>query len=167
MNSSNTISLNQQLANLRDIRLPEEFAWWMLAPGWWIAIASLCAGVFILWLIRKNQKNSIKSIALNELELIGKSQQNISISALATQISVLLHRIVISLNSDSKHTAEFGSNWQSFLTSNSKNMPENVAHILTLAPYATNEQIEKMANSENLSSADLIENTKKWIRSFA
>ena len=167
MNPPITDQLDQQLSQLRDIRLPEEIAWWALAPGWWIVTASLCIGALVFWLARSKQKQSIKTLALNELGQIEKNQNNTSISALATQISVLLHRIVLSLNSDSKHITEFGPKWQSFLISNSNKMPENVAYILTLAPYATNEQIEAIAKTEKLTSSDLVENTKKWIRSYA
>ena len=167
MNSTAANQLEHQLAQLRDIRLPEEIAWWVFAPGWWIVAAVVCVGIISFWLVGNTRKNSIKNQALLELARISNNKQNTSICALAAEISVLLHRTVISLNTDLQYTTVFGSKWQDFLTSKSKKMPENVAHILTIAPYATTEHIEAIAKSENLNTTDLVQNSRKWIRSYA
>jgi hypothetical protein len=58
------------LSELADIHLPGAVSWWPPAPGWWILLALILAGIawaVVLWLKRRHQKMLLQG-AIDELD---------------------------------------------------------------------------------------------------
>lgn len=168
MNPSTSPQLLQQLAQLRDIRLPVETSWWPPAPGWW----SVLGGVTILFcaavILRALQRRSLKYAALRELDrLFSQDNAASSTSELATQVSILLRRVV--LRSDQgRHLAQAHSEaWASFLSASPHGMPASIARTIAAAPYAQPTGTGGLLQLNNPTSAELLDATKSWIRRHA
>ena len=61
--------MNDDALPLRDLQLPETVGWWPLAPGWWVLITLIVAGVaYLAWRwYRAWQFNAPRRYALREL----------------------------------------------------------------------------------------------------
>ena len=159
--------LQQQLAQLRDIRLPEEISWWPLAPGWWMLALIIVIVVLVFIFLYVKNKHSLKCQALCELQALKSQSEKFTNTQLATQISVLIRRLVLSQNTDLHYAAMHGTQWQEFLMTNSRSIPASFARVISHAPYVDNIQFENITKDENLSSSDLLEIADYWIRGYA
>jgi hypothetical protein len=70
--------MNNPLAELKDIHIPQDVSSWPLAYGWWLLIAlSLGLVVFVCWYsVRLWRLNRVKRLALAELAMIKAEQDN-------------------------------------------------------------------------------------------
>jgi hypothetical protein len=168
MNASNSPQLADQLAQLRDIRLPQEVSWWPLAPGWWIAlgiILSLAAAAMIFVALRRR---TVKYVALRELErLSSEGAESASLEQLAVAVSVLLRRVVLRLDLGKNLAQAHGDDWQSFLHAAPHGMPEPVARLIATAAYAPAAQMVDPTQPEHPSRNALLDATRTWIRRHA
>ena len=167
MNSNPSHDLQQQLAQLRDIRLPEQIGWWPLAPGWWMITTVVLLCILLIVYLQYKQRTSLKYVALKELEQLKQQSHTQPISLLATRISVLIRRVILSVHLDAQYASTYGPKWQEFLSTSSRTTPASFTTLISLAPYASAAEIEKMANEENISSCDLIDMAHRWIRGYA
>jgi hypothetical protein len=168
MTTSSAPQLLEQLALLRDIRLPQEVSWWPLAPGWWLALGALlviaaASVIFILW-----RRFTLKYAALRELDQLScRPLDTYALGELATEISVLLRRVVLRLNLDNGLAQAHGDSWQSFLTAAPHGMPEPVAHLIATAAYAPSTPANDPCQPDDPSRTDLLDATRTWIRRHA
>jgi hypothetical protein len=155
--------LQSQLEALRDIHLPSEaISWWPLAPGWWILIGVsamlLCVSTFGLYLRRR----TVRHAALKEVDALrqqfGKDPSNLL--HLATDLSVLLHRITLKQNG-AEIATQSGHEWAAFLSEGEKGMVPDLATFLTQAPYAA--QVSDL----DPSPTQLLDAVELWIRRHA
>jgi len=138
---SQTLSpeIASQLEGLKDIYLPPAVSWWPLAYGWWIVIALIPLLIITIVLIRRHRQQSLKLAALRELkQLKGRfsadAQQEENSLQLATELSVLLHRLVLGLE-DQNNQSISGDNWIRYLSNGKDGMDQKVAQLLAIAPY--------------------------------
>jgi hypothetical protein len=168
MNASNSPQLANQLAQLRDIRLPQEVSWWPLAPGWWIAlggILSLAAAAAIFVALRRR---TVKYVALRELDrLKSESAESASPEQLAIEVSVLLRRVVLRLGLGKNLAQAHGDEWQSFLYASPHGMPEPVARLIATAAYAPAAQTSGADEPDYPSRNALLDATRTWITRHA
>lgn len=117
-----------QLAQLRDIRLPDPISWWPLAYGWWLALALLCAAILSGIVYVRWRKQTARARALRELAAIpGDDPQGF-----ATAVSVLLRRVA--RRKDAFAAQLSGPRWAEYLTG--KGLRPDLATYLAEATYA-------------------------------
>ena len=83
---------------LRELHLPAEIGWWPLAPGWWVIIAILAAGLcwlgyraFLNW-----RADRARRVALRQLAYVAAEYQSTgNATELAIKLSELLRRAVL------------------------------------------------------------------------
>lgn len=151
-----------QLENLRDIHLPEPVSWWPLAIGWWVLIGFILVTVVLSLFYIYYRRRTLKFAALAELSELRKryTKTELTKTAMATELSVLLHRIAIHLQ-DREHGVKADKAWCHYLSKGDKGMSAEVAEFISQAPYR---------NIEDRSAPDvntLLDTTEQWIRSHA
>lgn len=148
----------QELAQLRDIHLPDPIGWWPLAPGWYLlslfVIAMLVTA--IIFVIRYYKNGRAKRQALRLLETYRQQyQQDTNSQLTAARISELLKRVALVYFPRSKVASLQGESWILFLNHTAKGLHfENVRIELLDAPYQPTISLDL-----NL----LFEMTRSWI----
>lgn len=143
-----------QLAQLRDIRLPEPIGWWPLAPGWWLLLAliSLALLAILAWTVLR--KRSARYLALRELGALDAADP-----AFSTRLSVLLRRVARRKNRGAGVLQD--SDWIAFLTGHG--MAPALAEHLAAAPYAEARSVPDAPDAPDV--AELRAAAARWIRS--
>lgn len=165
MTPSNSPQISEQLAQLRDIRLPQDIFWWPLAAGWWMALGILalifCTAAIFIALRRR----SLKYVALRELErLRNQDVESSSIDELATEVGVLLRRAVLRLEQGKRLAQTHGDAWQSYLSAAPHGMPDSIAEVIATAPYAPAVKINGSYQSSPLTRTALLDASNVWLR---
>lgn len=168
MNAPNTAQLADQLAQLRDIRLPQEVSWWPLAPGWWIALGIILLMAVAALIFVALRRRTVKFAALRELDrLSSQPAESASLEQLAIDVSVLLRRVVLKLGLGKNLAQAHGDDWQHFLHAAPHGMPEPVARLIANAAYAPTTPGDDSTQPENPSRNSLLDATRTWIRRHA
>jgi len=103
---------------LRDLHLPEAVGWWPLAPGWWLIIALLFAGLG--WLLLRGwrryrlnapRRYALRTLAAAEAEYISHQDP----VRLAQQVSVLLRRAMLAYAPRREVAGLTGESWLAWL----------------------------------------------------
>ena len=103
---------------IRDLHLPAEIGWWPLAPGWWVLLALVMAG--LLWLAYRGfvrwRANRARRVALRQLRAIA-AEYAAERDAVATsrQLSELLRRALLAYAPRSIIAGLTGERWLEFL----------------------------------------------------
>lgn len=162
--------ITTQLAELHDIHLPDPVAWWPLAPGWW-AMASLAVILAVcIAVVRQYRRRSLKQAALRELALLAKSHSDEgNVQALATAVGVLIRRVALSLPGGRQYANVHGERWSDYLAAVPAGMPESIAHLLAVAPYAEPDAIRSSGETgldavAPVPNAAIITEASSWIR---
>ncbi|NIZ12038.1 DUF4381 domain-containing protein [Phaeobacter sp. HF9A] len=123
-----TPEIEAQLAQLRDIRLPDPVGWWPLAYGWWLALALVCAALLAGRVYARWRKQTARARALRELAAIpGDDPQGF-----ATAVSILLRRVA--RRKDALAAQLSGKPWADYLAQ--KGLRADLASYLAEATYA-------------------------------
>ncbi|MEJ2256463.1 MAG: DUF4381 domain-containing protein [Woeseiaceae bacterium] len=87
--------MDENALPLRDLHLPEPIGWWPLAPGWWVVIALLLAGLAWLawrwyraWRLNAPRRHALRELKRYEAEYLEHRDP----VTLGKQVSELLRR---------------------------------------------------------------------------
>jgi hypothetical protein len=111
---------------LRDLHLPEAIGWWPLAPGWWLLIGLLAAGVVVVarkW-YREYGYNAARRYAISELDRSRSAfERDGNLVALGAQLSRLLRRTMLAYSPRSEVAGLTGRAWLSWLDQGLEDRP--------------------------------------------
>lgn len=137
------------LQNLNDIVVPGPVAWWPLAPGWYLLLAVLLAGLMVLavrWWLRW-RRNRYRRQALAELASI----RDLPGAQGFVQIPALLKRTALSVWPREEVASLTGASWHRFLDDSAR---------MNRFSGQLGEQLDQLAYSrgnESLPSAEELE----------
>lgn len=125
---------------LRDLHLPDPVGWWPLAPGWWLLIALLLAGVAygLLAAWRAHRRNAPRRLALAELARLQATwQADRDAVALGTRLSPLLRRAMLAYSPRAEVAGLTGPAWLEWLDRGLEDRPfsEGPGRCLEELPY--------------------------------
>ncbi len=137
------------LAQLRDIHLPQAISWWPPAPGYGLLLLILVAAVLMaLFFYRTRQARHLRKQALSQLTHLQRiHREHLNVSITAAQISLLLKQVALQYYPRSHVAALQGEAWLDFLKQTSKKIPFESARITLLeAPFCAqcNENIDSL-----------------------
>ena len=170
---SMSADITAQLAGLHDIHLPDPVAWWPLAPGWWALLSLALIATACIIFVQHQRRRSLKQAALRELAILEKTHSDAgSIQALATEVGVLVRRVALSLPGGKQYANVHGQRWSDYLAAVPAGMPESIAQLLAVAPYAEPDTIQSSGitgndASEPVSNTTIIAEAGTWIRRHA
>jgi hypothetical protein len=103
---------------IRDLHLPEAIGWWPLAPGWWIVIALVAIGMFVL--LRRGYHSyaggAARRQALRQLEAYSKDYlKHGNGVTFGTQLSELVRRTMLAYAPRSEVAGLTGEEWLAWL----------------------------------------------------
>ncbi|GLO63969.1 hypothetical protein MACH09_44770 [Vibrio sp. MACH09] len=162
--------LYAQLDKLRDIHLPDPISWWPLALGWWallgVVLCFAMLGIIYLFYKRRSLK-FVALVRLNELAIRYGETELLKLT-LATEISVLLHRVVIRLRGY-ENAAETDEAWCRILSEGDNGMDEDIARYISQAPYRMGLSDKSLSHRDGCSpdTKTLVNAAEKWIRGHA
>ncbi len=165
--------ITAQLAGLHDIHLPDPVAWWPVAPGWWALVSLVIIITVCIILVRYQRRRSLKQAALRELATLDKTHCDAgNVQALATEVGVLIRRVALSLPGGKQYANVHGQRWSDYLAAVPAGMPEPIAHLLAVAPYAEPDTIQSSDIPGNdtsgpVSNTSIIAEAGTWIRRHA
>ncbi len=106
------------LAQLQPLRQPDVIGWWPPAPGWWIVVAVLLAGLLLLgWrLLRRYRANAYRRRALAGLEALHRQLgEDGDTRAFVVNTNALLKSVALQAYPRRQVAAASGANWLAFL----------------------------------------------------
>jgi type II secretory pathway pseudopilin PulG len=109
---------SNQLAQLKDIHLPEPIGWWPLALGWYILIGLLLIALLgsLVWIYRYYQQGRAKRQALRMLkDYVQRYQQDNNHQLMSARLSELLRRVALAYFPRSQVASLEGEAWIAFL----------------------------------------------------
>lgn len=151
MSTQLTPQMHAELAQLRDIHLPQPIGWWPLAPGWWALIALICILTVVGFVWSRMRRRSARFLALRELEAIKPEKPD----EFLAQISSLLRRVARRRSAGADVLT--GEAWSAFLMEGKNGMSSNSATLLATGPYGP-------PANENFEPEALRAETATWIR---
>ena len=103
---------------LRDLHLPPAISWWPLAPGWWVVLAIVAAG--LVWFLHRSWRHwragRPRRLALRQLVLLDNEYQaSGNIQWLGIELSELLRRAMLAYAPRSEIAGLTGRNWLRWL----------------------------------------------------
>jgi len=134
--------MQEPLAQLRDIHLPDPINWWPPAPGWWDV--TLLGALLLFWLSRylldKHQNKRYRRLALVELQQVKPDSNNLSTDnniVFAQQLNDLLKRTALAHYPRHVIAPLSGKAWLDFLDQSSQGseFSEGVGQALAELPY--------------------------------
>lgn len=157
-----TSSPETNLAQLRDVHLPDPLSIWPPAPGWFLLAALIIGGMLgIVYIIYRHwKKQTPKRQALKQLnELAFRYQQNKQAALIIPELSILLRRLALAYFPRIETAGLCGNEWLTFLntTGNTSAFTDKISTILTDAPY-------QKEPSQELSETFII--CRQWIKSI-
>ena len=129
--------MQAELARLHDIRLPPPVGSWPLAPGWWVLFALLLVVIMVALALEYRRRRTVRYIALRELSgLKARLAAKAPAPDVATELAVLLRRVVLSGPEARKFAAVSGQGWAAELGRGPGGLSQGVAAWIANAPYA-------------------------------
>jgi len=127
---------------LRDIHLPAAIGWWPLAPGWWIVLGIVVAGLaFAGWRYHRAFR---ERAALRSLKAVARTlAEGGSPAACVQRISMILRRFAMSVAGGRPVAGLTGDAWLEFLDSrwSRDEFSGGIGRVLVYGPYAPPERV--------------------------
>ena len=103
---------------IRDLHLPEAIGWWPLAPGWWILLVVILAG--LAWglhrFLRTRARSAARRQALRRLEaLLADYERDRDPAAFGAEVSQLLRRTMLAYAPRNEVAGLTGDAWLAWL----------------------------------------------------
>jgi len=109
-------TVNDPLAQLKDIHLPPPVGWWPPAPGWWLAgfflLAMVSGGGYLLW--KSFHRGRYRREALAALRQLRETHRKDE-RFLLEEVSRLLRQVAIAIYGRQEVAALTGVGWLQFL----------------------------------------------------
>jgi hypothetical protein len=142
---------------LRDLHLPDVVGWWPLAPGWWMVIAMVAAGLGYLAYkqLLKWRWNAARRLALSELARVRREfEKGTDALTLAKELSELLRRAMLAYAPRAEVAGLTGDRWLEWLDQGLEQRPftEGPGKTIEKLPYLRPESV-----AENADVAGLLE----------
>jgi len=143
---------------IRDLHLPQAIGWWPLAPGWWVLIALVAAGLLYL-LYRAYKKwrwNAARRVALGELARVrNEYASGMDAVTLATELSELLRRTMLAYAPRNEVASLTGQSWLQWLDRGLDDQPftKGSGRTLVSLPYRKRENVQDEVDVDGLMSA--------------
>lgn len=149
----------QELAQLKDIHLPEPISWWPLAPGWYgLILLILCLSFALMYSACKRAAYARpKKQALRLLATYKQAyEENHNVQVTSARISELLKRVALVYYPRAQVAGLQGEAWIDFLNATSKGVNfKPVASMLLESPFKSEETIDLHP---------LITTAERWIK---
>ena len=123
-----TATTPKELAQLRDIHLPEAIGWWPIAPGWYIlaVLLIMMVSALVFFLRRHYLQGRVKRQALREWVMYHQEYQQEQHSQIsAAKLSELLKRVALMYFPRNEVASLQGDAWIVFLNQTSKQLDFN------------------------------------------
>jgi len=135
---------------LRDIHVPGPISWWPPAPGWWMLLALVIAGMILVVLYTRYQRKRtrIRRVSLKAIDAIEDAfRVHNNTTRVVRELSALLRRVCISRYPRVDVAGLTGDAWMSFLdrSGEGKSFREGLGHVLMTAPYRKNPDVDANA----------------------
>ncbi len=145
--------LQAQLADLRDIHLPDPVSFWPLAPGWWVLMVLIPILYFLIrYIVRRIRMPKYKKLAILELANI-ESSHAASNDAHGTcgQISLLIRKALVAKLGNKEVAGLVTEEWLAYLDKLSQTdfFTKGAGRNIISAPYEKKSDV----NIEELLSA--------------
>ncbi len=135
-----------ELAQLKDIHLPDAIGWWPLAPGWYVLLLMiLIIAAVLAYILRKRHRDALaKNQALELLKSYTIQYEKDRNAQLASaRISELLRRVALVYYPRSAVASLHSEAWIEFLNKTSKGVDFNsVKSMLLDSPFKTKETVD-------------------------
>jgi len=152
--------IQAELAKLHDIRLPDPIGWWPLAPGWWALIVLAALGVIAALVVAVRHRRTVRYAALRELAgLKARLGDDADRPHLATDLAVLLRRVVLTGPEARRLGPLSGADWASELRRDPGGFSRSAANLIADAPYARAQP--------GIDLRHTMDEAEVWIRSHA
>jgi hypothetical protein len=147
--------MDPQQIPLRDLHLPELIGWWPLAPGWWLLIVLVVAGLGYLLYKAFNQwrRNAARRLALRELSRIQQDfRLGVDEISLAIELSELLRRTMLAYAPRNEVAGLTGAGWLRWLDRGLVDRPfsQGPGQNVESLPYRRPDAIEDDVDVEGL-----------------
>jgi hypothetical protein len=121
---------------LKDIHLPDTIGWWPPAPGWWLLPLAL---ILLILAVRYAYRRFTEKTAVKSAQklLLVLRQQSLEPEQILSEISALLRRAAITLDSRNNVASLHGQNWLAYLDTNLPDAPfsQGIGRCLAEAHY--------------------------------
>lgn len=139
--------LNDPLAQMQGIDLPQAVSPWPVAPGWWALVltGALLLGLF-LW--RRFRRRALHRAALAALaEIDTAHQRGMDDRAMAQALSMLLRRLALARHPRREVAGLQGEQWLGFLDrcSGTTGFRSGPGRVLTTLPYGGGDRLDAQA----------------------
>jgi len=152
------MSVDELLAQLKDITEPSAPAWWPLAPGWWILLALLLFIAITLYFLSKRKAAYRPFVsAYGELQRIKNLYlKDKDVRVLAFALSEWLKRVALFAYPDKQLAGLTGQAWLEFLDQSAGNthFTQGPGQVFSQAIYD---------NRSRLDGAQLLELCERWL----
>lgn len=152
------------LAGLRDIHLPDAVGFWPLAPGWWMAAGLLCLLGLIIAFLEWRRRQTLAYKVTQELNAIAADTARYEDTrAVAVAASLLMRRILVTTPGTKASASLSGAGWERFLAQGRGALPAEMGRFLASAPYVPKDA----PGADAVDRAALVSAIRRWIRGNA
>ncbi len=154
------MSVEELLAQLKDIQTPIEPGWWPLALGWWYLFGLVALLWITAWFLKKRkQSNRSVVMASSELEKIKNEYlQTNNDNQLALNLSIWLKKVSLYAFPDQAVAGLTGQRWLEFLdnSANEDQFTTGAGQVFADSIYS---------NDVKINAAAVIDLCEKWLSS--
>jgi hypothetical protein len=150
---------SEVLQDLHDVHLPDPVSVWPPAPGWWIVLGVVVAGVLLVrWVRAYRRRTKVRRLALAELGAIKQQYEVHKDDQWAVQrLSEIVRRYALAAFPRKEVAGLAGHSWLQFLdrTGRTTQFTEGAGHVLGSGPYRPHPDV---------AAAEVVPLVERWIQ---